>query len=194
MRTTAPTCARLRRLAADDRGTTLIETAIASGILLVTLAGLLSMGTIATMHTENQGHLAPRTTEYAQDKMEQLLGLAYSDAVTDTIPFPAVFVGGSGLAVGGNNDPAAPVVKYVDWLTQDGSLLGGGTAAPATWFYERVWKISCITNPPTPCDTDPATGLDRGIKQIDITVRVKTGVANFLPAKSTVTALKAAQF
>src|SRR3989441_9601105 len=191
--------ARLRRLAVGERGTTLIETAIASGILLVTLAGLLSMGTIATMHTENQGHLAPRTTEYAQDKMEQLLGLAYSDAVADTIPFPAIFVGGSGLAVGGNNDPAAPVNKYVDWLSADGSLLGGGTAAPddevaGHWFYERVWKVTCITNPPTPCNTDPATGIDRGIKQIDITVRVRTGVANFLPAKSTVTALKAAQF
>jgi hypothetical protein len=186
--------ARLRRVAADERGTTLIETSIASGILLVTLAGLLSMGTIATMHTENQGHLAPRTTEYAQDKMEQLLSLGYTDAVTDSVTFPAVFVGGSGLADGGSSDPDVPVNRYVDWLAQDGGLLGGGTAAPATWFYERVWSVACITLPGTPCDTDPATGLDRGIKRIDITVRVKTGVANFLPARSTVSALKAAQF
>ena len=186
--------ARLRRVADNERGTTLIETSIAAGILLVTLAGLLSMGTIATMHTENQGHLAPRTTEYAQDKMEQLLSLGYTDSITDSVSFPAVFVGGSGLAVGGSSDPAAPVNLYVDWLAQDGSLLGGGTAQPANWFYERVWKITCITLPGTPCTTDPATGLDRGIKQIEITVRVKTGVANFLPATSTVTALKAAQF
>jgi hypothetical protein len=186
--------AGLHRLAADERGTTLIETSIACGILLVTLAGLLSMGTIATMHTENQGHLAPRTTEYAQDKMEQLLSLGYTDAVTDTVTFPAVFLGGSGLAPGGSSDTAAPVNKYVDWLAQDGSLLGGGTAQPANWFYERVWQVTCITDPPMPCTTDPATGLDRGIKRIDITVRVRTGVANFLPARSTVTALKAAQF
>ena len=115
--------ARLRRLVDDERGTTLIETSIASGILLVTLAGLLSMGTIATMHTENQGHLSPRTTEYAQDKMEQLLSLGYTDAIADTVTFPAVFGGGTGLAPGGSSDPAAPVDKYVDWLGQDGSLL-----------------------------------------------------------------------
>ena len=189
-----PLRARLTHLAGDERGTTLIETSIATGILLVTLAGLLSMGTIATMHTENQGHLSPRTMEYAQDKMEQLLSLGYTDSITDTVSFPAVFGGGSGLSVGGSSDPAAPVNLYVDWLAQDGSLLGGGIAQPANWFYERVWKISCITLPGTPCTTDPATGLDRGIKQIEITVRVKTGVANFLPARSTVTALKAAQF
>lgn len=182
--------APLRRLS-DDRGTTLIETSIASAIMLVTLAGLLSLGAVATMHTENQGHLAPRTIEYAQDKMEQLLALAYSDSTSSTVSFPSVFVGGSGLAPGGSSNTAAPSNLYVDWLAQDGSLLGGGTAPPATWFYERVWQITCIA---AACTPDPATGLDRGIKRIDITVRVRTGVANFMPARSTVTALKAAQF
>src|SRR6185295_6935257 len=93
--TTLPIRGRLRRFADDERGTTLIETSIASGILLVTLAGLLSIVTIATMHTENQGHLAPRTTEYAQDKMEQLLSIAYNDAASDTVVFPAAAGGGS---------------------------------------------------------------------------------------------------
>ncbi len=73
----------------SEAGTTMIETAVACGLLLVTLAGLMTMGAVATMHTENQGHLAPRTTEYAQDKMEQLLGLAYGDIATDTVVFPA---------------------------------------------------------------------------------------------------------
>jgi hypothetical protein len=102
-----------------------------------------------------------------------------------------VFAGGSGLAPGGSIDTAAPVDLYVDWLAQDGTLLGGGTAQPASWFYERVWKVTCVA---AACTPDPATGLDRGIKRIDITVRVRTGVANFLPARSTVTAYKAAQF
>src|SRR5947207_6964570 len=99
--------ARLRRLR-DEQGTTLIETTIASGILLVTLAGLMGMGALATMHTENQGHLAPRTTQYAQDKMEQLLALGYNDSTSNTVVFPAAGGGGSGLAVGGSSNTAAP--------------------------------------------------------------------------------------
>jgi hypothetical protein len=170
---------RLRGRFRDEDGTTLIETSIACGILFVTLAGLMSMGTIATMHTENQGHLAPRTTEYAQDKMEQLLALAYGDTVTDTVVFPAVNAGGSGLGIGGSTNTAAPTNLYVDWLASDGSLLGGGIAPPATWFYERVWQVS-----------SPGAGL----KQITVAVTVRSAVGGFMLPKSTVAAIKASTF
>ena len=179
--------AALRRRIRDEQGTTLVETAFASGILLVTLAGLMSMGSIATMHTENQGHLAPRTTEYAQDKMEQLLALAYTDATSDTVVFPATAGGGSGLAVGGSSNTTAPVNLYVDWLGNDGSLLGGGTTAPTSWFYERVWEITCAA---AACTNSPPVG----IKQISVTVTVRSAVGGFLLPKSTVVALKASQF
>jgi hypothetical protein len=163
----------------SETGTTLIETAIASAILLVTMTGLLSMGALATMYTENQGHLAARTTEYAQDKMEQLLALAYTDAVTSTVVFPAASTGGTGLTSGGGTNTAAPVNGYVDWLKYDGSLLGGGTTAPADWFYERVWQI-----------TSPSSG----IKQITVTTTVRSSVGGALIPKSTVVALKSSQF
>jgi hypothetical protein len=170
--------AHIRRLR-DEAGTTLIETTFACGLLLVTLAGLMSMGTLATMHTENQGHLAPRTSEYAQDKMEQLLALAYGDSTSNTEVFPTAASGGSGLAVGGGLDTAAPASGYVDWLGNDGSLLGGGTAAPANWFYERVWQVA------TPSAT---------LKQLTVTVTVRSSFGNFMLPRTTVAALKTSQF
>ena len=163
----------------DERGTTLIEATIASAILIVMMTGLISMGTLATVHTENEGHLAARTTEYAQDKMEQLLALAYTDAVSDTVVFPTASSGGTGLAVGGSSSPGAPANGYVDWLGPDGSLLGGGTAAPSNWLYERVWQV-----------TSPSTG----VKQITVAVTVRLAVGGAMRPKSTVAALKAWQF
>jgi hypothetical protein len=163
----------------SERGTTLIETVIATALLLVVTVGLLGMAALATTFTENHGHLEARTTEYAQDKMEQLLAIAYTDIVTNTVVFPAVGTGGTGLAVGGSVDTAAPANGYVDWLEADGDLLGGGVTPPDTWFYQRVWQI---TNP------------SAGIKQITVTATVRSSVANALIPKSTVVALKASQF
>ncbi len=189
---TASIRACVRRLW-DEEGTTLIETSIACGILFVTLAGLMSMGTLATMNTENQGHLVPRTTEYAQDKMEQLLALAYGDSTSDTVVSPATTSGGRGIAVGGISNTAAPVNLYVDWLGDDGSLLGGGATAPAAWFYERVWQVSCASasyTPPQACTDTPAVG----VKQLAVTVTVRRSIGGFMLPRSAVVALKASQF
>ena len=72
-------------------GFSLLETVFALGILLVVAVGVLPLGVIAVSTTENQGHLMARSTEYAQDKMEQLLALAYGDSTSDTRVFPATF-------------------------------------------------------------------------------------------------------
>jgi hypothetical protein len=163
----------------SERGTTLIETVIAVALLLVVMIGLLSMAALATVYTENHGHLAARTTEYAQDKMEQLLALVYTDATSDTVLFPAATTGGTGLTIGGNSDTAAPVNGYVDWLAQDGTLLGGGVTPPATWFYERAWQITALTG---------------AVKQVTVTATVKSAVGYALVPKSSVVALKSSRF
>jgi hypothetical protein len=124
-----------------------------------------------------------RTTEYAQDKLEQLMVLAYGDSTSDTRVFPATFAGGSGLSIGGSADPAAPVDLYVDYLDINGNVLAGGAggAAPATWFYQRVWRV-----------TSPAANL----KQITVTATVRAaaaGGAGLIP-RSTVTSLKTFPF
>jgi hypothetical protein len=162
----------------SERGSTIIETVVATSLLLVVMVGLLSMAALATVYTENHGHLEARTTEYAQDKMEQLLALVYTDQVGNTLTFPAGATGGTGLAFGGSSAPTTPVNGYVDWLSQDGDLLGGGTAPPADWFYQRVWEITASGN----------------LKRITVTTRVKSAVGGASAPQATVVALKSSRF
>lgn len=162
----------------SERGTTLIETMIALCVLLVVMGGLITISAMSSTTTENNGHLAARTTEDAQDKMEQLLVLAYTDATTDTTVFPAG-AGGTGLSIGGSTNPAAPVAGYVDWLAADGSWRGGGVAPPADWFYERVWQVSNFTP---------------NVKQVTVTVTTRWAFNKAKAPTSTVVALKSSQF
>jgi len=130
---------------ADARGAqgfSLVETMIALGILAVIAAGVLPLGLLATNTTENQGHLMARCTEYAQDKAEQLFALAWGDVTSDTRVFPATTTGGTGLAIGGTTNTAAPVAGYVDYLDVNGNVLASAGGAPATWFYARAWAIA----------------------------------------------------
>lgn len=162
--------------AAGDEGMTLIETLAALALLLVLMAGLMSVATVALKITENQGNLAARTTEYAQDKMEQLLSLTYGDTISDTRVFPAAGNGGTGLtAPGGSANPAAPVNGYVDYLDLSGNILPSNAGPPANWFYMRVWAI-----------TTPSVNL----KQIQVTATVRWGFGGSMAPVSTVTALK----
>jgi prepilin-type N-terminal cleavage/methylation domain-containing protein len=171
-----------------ERGFSLLETLFALGILTVVAAGVLPLGFIAVTTTENQGHLMARTTEYAQDKLEQLMALTYGDAVTDTRTFPAAAAGGSGLAIGGSADPDAPVALYVDYLENDGDLFPPAANAPADWYYKRVWKIEQALNP----DMTPRTNL----KLITVTTTVRAGAAGGIGRvpRSTVAALKTFPF
>ena len=160
----------------DERGTTLIETMIALSMLMVVMAGLMGLVTTATSVTENQGHLGARATEYAVDKMEQLLDLTYGDTQSDTTVFPSAAAGGSGLASGGTLSTAAPVVGYVDYLDIQGNVKCPCTATPPTdWYYMRVWQVS-----------QQAANL----KAISVTATIRTSVGNAIKATSTVSALK----
>jgi hypothetical protein len=175
----------------SERGTTLIEVVVASAILMTLMAGLMSMAAVSINTTENQGHLAARTTEYAQDKMEQLLSLAYTDTTSDTRSFPAATSGGSGLAAGGSYNVDSPVALYVDYLDKDGNLCNAsnpstpkcdapvGTTPPANWFYKRVWSI---------------VNVSTTMKQITVAAATSQGFGGSTRATSYLTVLKSSPF
>jgi len=185
----------------SEAGMTLIETAIALIILFIATAGLMALGVVATMTTENEGHLAARATEYAQDKMEQMLALKFCEQDDDTTVFPTAQSGGSGLLVGGSSNPSTPVNLYVDYLDANGNPLGGGAVAPATWYYMRVWAVSTpgCTPPAGYCAPEPGIVPPPAnfcsIKQITVTSKVRIGVgAGGRLAESTLTSLKSYPF
>ena len=185
----------LSRNRKSQAGLSLMETMVALGMLLVVASGVVGLAAVAVSTTETQGHLAARTAEYAQDKMEQLLALRFCDggtngtSGTDTTQFPAVVGSGTGLAgcsdmvngvpqAGGGLSTTAPTTGYVDYLDASGNLV----ASNANWEYIRVWQI-----------TVPANSV--GLKQISVLAQAKRAVGNsgLLP-QSTVVALKTFPF
>jgi hypothetical protein len=114
-------------------------------LVLIAIAGVASVFGVAVAQNKNQGEVGTRTTEYAQDKMEQLMTLSFTDNSTDTTVYPSNPAGGSGLGgvmagnatVGGTNK-AAPVNGYVDYLDAQGNLLPNAAGK----FYSRLWSIT----------------------------------------------------
>jgi hypothetical protein len=164
----------------SDEGSTFVEVMVAIVMMATVAAGLLAVPAIALTQSENQGHLAARTAEYAQDKMEQLLVLAFGDTTTDTRVFPATDAGGTGLAPGGSANTAAPVAGYVDYLDGRGNLIPSvGGAPPADWFYQRVWQITTVS----------AT-----LKEVRVTSTVARSIGRTLRPTATLVTLKTFPF
>ena len=164
----------------SDNGSSLVETLVALAILATIGSGLMAMAGLALTRSENQGHLAARTAEYAQDKMEQLLVLSFGDDTSDTRVFPANAAGGTGIAAGGNASPAAPVLGYADYLDARGNLLASNTAnPPAGWYYQRVWEV---------------TDLSPTLKRITVTAIVARSIGRTVRPSAKLVSLKTFPF
>ena len=129
----------------EQRGLSLIEAMIATMVFLFGIVSVMSLFTVAATQNANQGEFATRTTEYCQDKMEQLLTLTFTDSTTNTTVYPPTATGGTGLGASlsaggtvGSVNTASPTTGYVDYLNAQGALLGSSTG----WFYKRQWSIS----------------------------------------------------
>jgi type II secretory pathway pseudopilin PulG len=179
---------RLRDCARLERGSSLIETLVAASILIIVVAGLLPVFMLATQTTYAQGDVATRVTEYAQDKMEQLVSLnkdniisdGFNDGTTDTTVFPAAVndIGGTTSCTGtapdicglggtmaasstvGSIPPTAPVTYFVDYLDTYGNLLTSSTGA----YYTRQWQVSTDSTGNLKTITVVASSLSAGLK------------------------------
>ena len=126
-----------------ESGGSLTETMIAVMLLMVMGAGMTAVFGFCTGTNKSQGEIATRTTEYAQDKMEQLTALSYLDGSTNTTVYPSAPTGGTGLggvmagnATVGGTARGAAVLNYVDYLDVNGNLSVTGA------LYTRQWSIT----------------------------------------------------
>jgi type II secretory pathway pseudopilin PulG len=189
---------RLRDCARLESGSSLIETLVAAAILIIVVAGILPVFMLATQTTYAQGDVATRVTEYAQDKMEQLVSLnkdniifdGFDDGTTDTTVFPAAVnaldgttsctgtspnICGLGGVMGasstvGSIPPAAPVTYFVDYLDTNGNLLTSSTGA----YYTRQWQVSTDSTGNLKTITVVASSGAAGIKGGAVSMKLVT--------------------
>lgn len=148
----------------SESGFSLVEVLAATVILTVALMSLAQLFAIST-----RANFTARTNSFAallaQQKMEQLRGLTWgydilnlpvSDLTTDTstgaavngCPAPGAGGGGTGLSPSPWGSLQQNTAGWVDYLDQNGCLLGGGAAIPNGAIYIRRWSVEPLpTNP-----------------------------------------------
>jgi len=134
---------------ARQRGVSLIETMVAAVVLLVGCGATMSLFSVAVAQISSQGDVGTRVTQYAQDKMEQLMVLDFEDSSTDTTVDPLQPTGGTGLGgvmagdqTLGSTNPSAPVDGYLDYLDASGQRTTDANGAS----YIRQWSIATSTS------------------------------------------------
>jgi hypothetical protein len=155
----------------EDRGVSLVETMMAVIIAFIAMSAIGGVVFSSLVANKNQGTEVSRMTVIAQEKMNELLGLSYSDTTTNT-----TLVSDTGWAVGlsaGGGTAyltacpsGAPDQGYVDFLDNNGKPLNGtcSTVITSKYGYERRWQISAVSG---------VTGL----KQITVVVYALNAVA-----------------
>jgi prepilin-type N-terminal cleavage/methylation domain-containing protein len=148
----------------SESGFSLVEVLAATVILTVALMSLAQLFAIST-----RANFTARTNSFAallaQQKMEQLRGLTWgydilnlpvSDLTTDTstgavvngCPAPGAGGGATGLSPSPWGSLQQNTAGWVDYLDQNGCLLGGGAAIPNGAIYIRRWSVEPLpTNP-----------------------------------------------
>jgi Tfp pilus assembly protein PilV len=138
-----------------QRGFSLLEAMIACMLMITCSAGLLALFGFAIKMNTSQGDEVTRTTEYAQDKMEQLMALSmvnFDDVQSDVTQYPTQ-PSSSGATCCGlahvANTLNTPTTGYVDYVDKDGVP----STSSANAVYVRTWQIDNDLLAPTQVKT-----------------------------------------
>ncbi len=101
-------------------GFSILEMLIACVVLAVGVLGVAALMGVALKNTSATGDKATRVAEYAQDKMEELLGATFAN-----------------LTAGDGITPSTPPTGFYDYIGSDGKP----TTSSAGANYMRRWKI-----------------------------------------------------
>lgn len=136
----------MKRSRKNEKGFSLLEVLMATTILFIAASGVLGLFCVSLMQNSVQGDHGSRVTEYAQDKLEQLMALSFADTTSDTTQYPTCLAqfqtcSGTGLTAGGSVVASTPATGYVDYISSTGSPTASSTNA----MYIREWQIANTT-------------------------------------------------
>lgn len=164
----------------SEQGVTLVETMIAVLISMFVMTALGGVVFTATVQNKNQGVEMSRVSVYAQDKIEMLMNLDWSDCTLST-PLTGCNTTGytgsgwnEGLKAGGTLTYASTcptsgaAVGYIDYLDANGNQKTGADCSTAGLYaYQRQWQVTDVIT--------TAAGTP-GLKRIDVYVWSKNAV------------------
>lgn len=115
------------------RGFTLLETLIATGLIVTAVAGLAQLFALSVRFTRDAGQFGVALVA-AQDQLELLRSLAFG---YDEGGVPMT---DAGLQPSPADTLARDVERYVDWVDDGGSVVAGAFGAA----FVRRWRVSAI--------------------------------------------------
>lgn len=149
-------------------------------LLATALVSTAQLLTIATRANMNAQRLTFATT-LAQEKMEQLRGLAWGfddlglpiNDFTTNITVDPPTTGGVGLQPSPTNSLASNMQGYVDYVDRFGVSLGSGPNPPPNTMYVRRWSVE-------PLPTNPNNTLIFQVLVFNVGDRANTGTGPVL--------------
>jgi prepilin-type N-terminal cleavage/methylation domain-containing protein len=136
----------------SEHGFTLLEMMFACMIFLIGSVAMLSLFFVGVARTVGHGDQGTRATEYAQDKVEQLMAIPFANTTYDTTVYPTCTSSCTcpeGLSAGGGVTPSSPVTCYTDYGDGNGNFSTTATGK----VYTRQWMVQNDSNTPTQIKT-----------------------------------------